>query len=97
MFEIGQHVVCVDDDYTKRVLEIFDIYDGSLPVRGTVYTVREVFAWGAGHVSIRLAELVNLKMPVRDFGMVEPGFNPSRFRPLKKLKVEDFMTQGVDA
>lgn len=89
-FTIGQHVVCIDNQ----------ALDGSGSLRGlqlhTVYSVREV-AIGAFQdgemVGLCLEEIV---LPCDDKGE-EYLFPSYRFRPLKKLTVDDFCEVREDA
>jgi hypothetical protein len=75
MFRVGQKVVCVDDigDRLNRW--------ETLPVKGAIYTVREVFA-----TSVRLYEIVNQPgFYRRDDGFDtfdELRFMATRFRPI---------------
>lgn len=60
------------------------------PVRNKVYTVRAVFV-RLDKTLIRVAEITNRPLPTKDgTPSIEPGFPVSYFRPLKKLRVEDF-------
>lgn len=80
MFEVGELVECVDDKFTTHRL----LPGVSLPVRGGVYTVREVELNG-----IYLREITN---PNYHFfqGFCEPGFLASRFRPFRSKHIELF-------
>jgi hypothetical protein len=61
----------------------------------TVYTVRSVFTSPSGVVALYLAEIHNPL--VWSSGVrLEAYFLANRFRPLKKLKVEDFLSAPVD-
>lgn len=82
-FHVGQKVVCVDAEFQRG-----DFYDATtLPVEGTVYTVRDVFEPVPGAICIRLDEIVN---DVEDFecGMMEAGFMVRRFRPVVERKTD---------
>lgn len=75
MLRVGQKVVCVDD--TGDRLNRWE----TLPVKGAIYTVREVFA-----TSVRLYEIVNQP----GFYCTDDGFDTfdelrfkaARFRPI---------------
>lgn len=75
MFRVGQKVVCVDD-----VGDRLNRWE-TLPVKGTIYTVREVLA-----TSVRLYEIINEKgFYRRDDGLDtfdELSFKATRFRPI---------------
>lgn len=85
-FEVGQHVVLVDDEWSRPPLP-----EETFPVRGVVYTVRWVGLGDLGNVCIRLNEIVN---EPRDYasGLSEACFRTYRFRPLHKLTPEAFMS-----
>lgn len=75
MFRVGQKVVCVDD-----VGDRLNRWE-TLPVKGAIYTVREVLA-----TSVRLYEIVNEKgFYLRGDGsdtFDELSFKATRFRPI---------------
>ena len=88
----GCHVVCINDEFKRRD----DARAGvRYPVKGVVYTVRAVHQGisilGPAYL---LEEIVNPKLPYKfkgiRIGILEKRFDASRFRPLAKLKVEDF-------
>lgn len=85
MFEPGQRVVCIDDQFPPGVLDVFN----ALPVKGTTYTVRDIVpgsGWGGREKdqqpAVYLVELVNL--PNR-YG-IEPGFACRRFAELEEIE-----------
>lgn len=89
--QIGQHVVLVDDQWKSRDDCRFGVV---LPIKGTVYTVRDVFE-GVAIIgpAIVLEEIVNPVLNYRLEGKrvrVE-RFAAFRFKPLAKLKIEDFI------
>jgi hypothetical protein len=95
MIDVGSHVVCINDD--PKSFEVPGVaYNkggfGALK-KGKVYTVRGVFRnprtrdW-----NLYLSEI---QRPIwKKFG-IEAGYNINRFRPLKKLKIEDFIEVKV--
>jgi hypothetical protein len=93
-FEVGQHVVCVKEDDMPDGLEIIDPL--FLPTVGKIYTVR---CLELGDISKELC-LKFEEIPDQD-GVRFTWHNvtysgsvlyPARnFRPLQKLKVEDFL------
>lgn len=79
-FTAGQKVVCINDDYRpvdRRWMQ-------TAPKRGEVYTVREIETRGCKGVGIRLAEIINLPIPVErvatgEVYQMEPPFHENRF------------------
>lgn len=96
MMRVGQHVVFIHDDNWPR-----NIVSG-LPVKGIVYTIR-AFCPLEGERSLRLVE--TRAVPAFPFVPVcrkpccdgEYWLPKDYFRPLKRLKVEDFMCDEVPA
>jgi hypothetical protein len=88
--QIGQQVVCVDDQFPKPLAK----YYVRLPVKDKIYTVRAVFlgrrvmypSWGAAdsEMGLLLRELVNGTDPRNKYRQ-ELGFNIERFRALRHL------------
>ncbi len=77
--QVGQHVLCIADfPLIRRMIR---------PVKGVVYTIRDIYKLDQypEYTYILLVELVNDRARTR-----EPGYNSMHFRPLTKLKVEDF-------
>jgi hypothetical protein len=95
-FHVGQQVVCVDDAY--RDLGWRNV--PNRPVKGRVYTVREVllyeyFDFGA-KPALRLHEIIN---PEFDWieGRCEIAFGFARFRPVRKTSIEVFERMLIKA
>ena len=90
MFEPGQKVICIDDQFPNGILDIFN----ALPVKGTIYTVRDIVP-GSGfggrdkdqQPAVYLEELVNL--PNRHG--IEPGFACRRFA--EPEEITDFLVE----
>lgn len=83
MFHVGQKVVCVKTGGTDWNPSVW-----RLPVKHRVYTIREVFSFGAQDF-VRLTEIVNaLGGHPQCTGLFEPRFLSSRFRPLVDLKTD---------
>lgn len=97
-FQVGQHVVLVDDHFDKRPGERTKWVRRGIrfPEMNTVYTIRRVFISPRGSAALLLAEIRNPMVPTRA-GLMEAYFVAARFRPLKKLRVEDFMQQRAPA
>lgn len=85
-FQVGQKVVCVDDTFKDGYERLV-----KTPVKGQVYTIRQLFKFKActGSVAtiVLLEEIVN---PVQqwDAGVMEAGFVPRRFRPVVQRKTD---------
>lgn len=91
MFNVGQKVVLVDDQWPESVKQIYL----ALPVKDSIYVVRAV------RVGVKVDELimdlrrvlesslllVGLYNPTNNLG-VEAGFAASRFRTLDEMKTE---------
>lgn len=83
----GQKVVCINDSFPALVRAIYK----QLPVKGTTYTVREVFlgrekvvkAGDSATVGLLLEELINPPDPFHA-GKQELGFSSERFAPLEE-------------
>jgi len=90
---VGQHVVCLTD-FNVRASSVQAIVKiggtANLPRKNVVYTVRSIRPRRTGGFRLLLQEIVNAPISNK-FGNYEPGFNAKHFRPLQKLKLEDFM------
>ena len=88
----GQRVVCVNDTFTPSVRALYQ----QLPVKGDVYTIREVFlgrekivkGGDSATVGLLLEELKNPPDPFHQ-GKEELGFSSERFAPLGELPAEE--------
>ncbi len=83
--EVGQKVVCVDDNFPKAVILLYK----SLPKKGQIYVIRDVVLgvnWKSepGEVCLYLIGLNNPKSTTPPYP--ERGFNAERFRPLEEMK-----------
>lgn len=78
MFKVGQKVVCIDDfdfDGLRRKTRI------QLPIKGEIYTIRELHSFPNGDLGLRLCEIVNPVVNYDD-GKQECTFNSHGFRPV---------------
>jgi hypothetical protein len=94
MFDIGEKVVCVDDNIHPEIAFMFT----ALPVKGEIYTVRDCEpgrakwvtgqkGWDAVDMKILLQELQNPIDPSTTKGIPsELGFAARRFRPLDEVQ-----------
>jgi hypothetical protein len=81
IFFVGMKVVCVDDaDPTKP----FPYQMPNRPVRGCVYTVRDVAINDVGEIGIWVHELFNPNWRPGRARMIEPAFYAWRFRPISE-------------
>lgn len=104
-FEVGQHVVYLDgeprNEYQRRMRVKWVRRGLKRPVNGRVYTVRLVFIGVTRDpscptpVCLLLDEIHN--PPERALGgdVRELGFYAELFRPLPKLRVEDFLAAST--
>lgn len=94
----GQKVVCVNDTFTPVILALYK----QLPVKGNVYTIREVFlgrekivrGGDSATVGLLLEELKNPPDPFHQ-GKQELGFSSERFAPLEELPNEEVEQEEV--
>ena len=94
----GQKVVCINDTFTPVILALYK----QLPVKGDVYTIREVFlgrekivrGGDSATVGLLLEELKNPPDPFHQ-GKQELGFSSERFAPLEELPAEEAEQEEV--
>jgi hypothetical protein len=99
----GQKVVCVNDTFSPTIRALYK----QLPVKDTIYTVREVFlgrekivkGGDTATVGLLLEELTNPRDPFHQ-GEQELGFTSERFAPLNELpdeteKIEEAVGAGA--
>jgi hypothetical protein len=91
-FVVGQHVVCVNDNFCPRpgARQKWERLGVRFPKKSTIYTIRRVFISPKGATALLLDEIKNPLVPASGV-YIEAYFLASRFRPLQKLKLEDFM------
>ena len=93
----GQRVVCVDDRFAKQIIEHFK----QLPVKGRVYTIREVClrretlrGSDSATIALLLEELQNPPDPTHK-GDEELAFKSERFAPLEEIEIEEEVEAGL--
>lgn len=75
--KVGQKVVCVKDGFDTTAKQ----WQPNRPIKGEIYTIRDMrYFVGFGN-GIWLVELVN-PMIMTVFGVMEPGFDADAFRPV---------------
>lgn len=89
MFDIGQKIVCVNDNFINAVIK--NTFYVNLPEKGKTYTVRDIIpahnyngGISANTCAVLLEEIVN---PTNAHD-IENGFSPTRFVPLEEIKME---------
>ena len=90
--EKGQKVVCINDRFGEFVKAIYK----ELPVKGKVYTIREIFlgrekivkAKDSATIGLLLEELHNPEDPFHA-GKQELGFSSDRFAPVEGIPEEE--------
>ncbi len=94
----GQKVVCINDTFTPTIRALYK----QLPVKDTIYTVREVFlgrekivrGGESATVGLLLEELKNPPDPFHQ-GEQELGFSSERFAPLNTVPDEEEAVEEV--
>ena len=83
MIKEGDQVVCIDDVFDPRSIEIIP----NRPVKDKIYTVREMRYYDMhDKMGITLVEIKNPLMVKDFFGRLqEPSFNIIRFAPLDQV------------
>lgn len=101
-FHVGQHIAMLKDAYEREPVEnlerikLCQSYGTIFPQEGRVYVVRDIMWFPhLGKSGLLLDTVRNERtMELVDGGpLVEPPFPLRWFRPLKKLKVDDFVGQ----
>jgi hypothetical protein len=87
----GMRVACIDDRFPKWITEFYD----QLPVKGSVYTIREVClrretlkGSESATIALLLEELHNASDPTHSGGE-ELAFKSERFAPLEEEEMEE--------
>lgn len=86
----GDSVYCIDDDFSMypNVSFIFK----ELPIKGEIYTIRDLRPMGEDLYSVLLSEIINPEVFIEAIGgLMEPRFNANRFVPLKPNEVMSLM------
>jgi len=86
MFQIGQKVVCIDDQFDPLIAQFYHKF----PTKNTIYTIRDIRPGispncETGEVSVTLDEIYN---PSSKFG-IERGYKAERFAPLNNIPDEE--------
>ena len=95
----GQKVICINDTFSPTVRALYK----QLPVKDTIYTVREVFlgrekivkGGDTATVGLLLEELTNPRDPFHQ-GEQELGFSSERFAPLNTVPDEEVAVEAEE-
>ena len=87
-------VLCIDDFFTSDTLEFYQRFGVIPPVKGTIYSIRDVINHITGETGLLLNEIINPEVPINSsIGIIhrEPTWHIRRFRTLLglELKKED--------
>lgn len=89
--KVGSLVELVDDTWSySNGAKIY-------PVKGKIYTVRELFMGSSGNPGLRLEEIINPLVGYH-FGIKEPGFRCYRFRelmPPTSISIDEILEQEI--
>ncbi len=100
-FQVGQHVACVRNVNDDKLPGVVLLEPVEIPSVGRVYTVAAVSISEVGNqVCLTLDEIPAQRVRFLYFGQPATGdilFPAKFFRPLPKLKVEDFVTTRAPA
>ncbi len=89
-WKVGDKVVCINADGLAEYEEA--------PVRGQIYTIRDIAADWVGRVGVRLQEVRNGPHPgvvPDDSGCTERGFLTSRFRKVQPRKTDISVFEAI--
>lgn len=87
MFKVGQSVICIDDKPRRPLPEDFQP-----PIKGHIYTVREIYEHPLGVMVITVEEILNR---FSDNLGRELGFAMDRFRPIDTIKESEEWAEEV--
>lgn len=78
--KIGSFVECVDDKFSADQLKQLN----KIPKEGDYYTIRDIVEYpDLGRAGVRLEEISNSPIEMKNGSMHEPTFNIFRFRELE--------------
>lgn len=90
MITIGQRVVCIHDyGIDKKQIQI----NMKCPDLNKVYTIRDIRYFEGDLIDstgVLLKELVNPLFNLKMYGLMEPYFSASFFRPLDEKRIDQF-------
>lgn len=84
---MSDFVICIDGNWGPEGKELVTRYGGKLPVKGKVYTIREIVAFPNGD-GLRLEEIVN-PLVCSNYS-TEPTFSTIQFRPVQDSDLDIF-------
>ena len=78
--KVGSFVACIDDKFSADQLKQLN----KIPKDGDYYTIRDIVEYpDLGRAGVRLEEISNPPIEMKDGSMHEPTFNIFRFRELE--------------
>lgn len=87
-FDIGQKIICIDDDFSSVPNTVLTFCWPHRPTKGHVYTIRQI-SESKGKLGLLLHEIVNPQHdfgPECEWGVQECGFLVDRFRSVNGLR-----------
>lgn len=82
MFHVGQKVVCINDNFNGGFGDETD------PVKGGIYTIRDIRPWRNGHDAGFLFFEINNLARHYEGGFMECSYNVKKFKPLEERKTD---------
>jgi hypothetical protein len=83
---IGDNVICINDNFSNDVLAIWLKYNIKHPVENKIYTIREIIKHSSyenrNMIGVRLVEINNSTVPTVLGLEIEPTFSTTRFTTL---------------
>jgi len=78
--KVGSFVECIDDKFSVEQLKQLN----KIPKEGDYYTIRDIVEYpDLGRAGVRLEEISNPQIEMKNGSMHEPTFNIFRFRELE--------------
>ena len=93
--KVGSFVECVDDKFSADQLEKLN----KIPKEGDYYTIRDIVDYPSlGRAGVRLEEISNPPLELKDGSFHEPTFNIHRFRELEiPPGIEEELSEVLDS
>ncbi len=88
MFEIGQQVVCINDDWTKIPISLLKI-EGSLPFKNQILTIKDIKKFPKHNDALGLS-FNEIYVSWKSVYSGEGFWNATHFRPVKKTDISIF-------
>ena len=93
--KVGSFVECVDDKFSADQLEKLK----TIPKEGNYYTIRDIVEYpNLGRAGVRLEEISNPSLEMKDGSLHEPTFSIFRFRELEiPPGIEEELSEVLDS